>query len=366
MLPLPSSIPRRRGTTLPLVDSRTAAALARYEGLEGASVASLGHGLINDTYRVESARGTFVLQRVNPIFGAAVHDNIQACTAGLARAGVATPELVRARDGALAVTLEDGAVFRVLTFVAGASFDVAESLEQVRSAAALIGRFHAALARSAHCFTVSRVGVHDTARHMARLDEALTTRGEHRLSQRVRPLGEEVLAEFAALSPLGSREPVIGHGDLKLNNVLFAGTEPGERDRAVCLVDLDTVGPIALGHELGDMWRSWCNPLGEDAEQGAFELPIFEASLHGYVAGRGAPFSDHEREALLVGVEHIALELAARFLADALFESYFGFDSERYATRGEHNLVRGRGQLALYRATVACREERARLLAQVP
>ena len=43
----------------------------------------------------------------------------------------------------------------------------------------------------------------------------------------------------------------------------------------------------------------------------------------------------------------ITVELAARFAADALAESYFGWDSERFGSAGEHNHVRARSQLGL-------------------
>jgi hypothetical protein len=49
----------------------------------------------------------------------------------------------------------------------------------------------------------------------------------------------------------------------------------------------------------------------------------------------------------------IAAELCLRFLTDALEERYFGFDASRFATRGEHNLARARGQLELAKSLVA-------------
>ena len=52
-----------------------------------------------------------------------------------------------------------------------------------------------------------------------------------------------------------------------------------------------------------------------------------------------------------------------RFAADALRESYFGWDSQRFARAGEHNLVSARGQHALYQAVVATRQQRTRILA---
>ena len=53
----------------------------------------------------------------------------------------------------------------------------------------------------------------------------------------------------------------------------------------------------------------------------------------------------------------ILVELAARFCADALNESYFAWDARRYASRGEHNEVRAKGQLAVLRSLDAQLEE---------
>ena len=61
------------------------------------------------------------------------------------------------------------------------------------------------------------------------------------------------------------------------------------------------------------------------------------------------------RDALVTGFAQIALELTARFLADALNERYFGWDATRFATRGEHNLLRARGQWALHEAVMRAR-----------
>ena len=87
----------------------------------------------------------------------------------------------------------------------------------------------------------------------------------------------------------------------------------------------------------------------------SLDLEILGASLRGYVAGLGRALTADERRGLLLGVEWVSLELAARFAADALFESYFGWDATRFPGRGEHNLVRARGQWSLHEALLATR-----------
>lgn len=336
--------------------------LPRYPGLEGGRVVPHGSGLINRTYLVEHEGRRAVLQRVNPIFPPGIHGNIAAVTARLEQAGLTSPKLVPTATGAPCLELDGGEVWRVLTHVGGVSFDVVGSIGQAYAGARLIARFHAALSDLRHAFVGMRLGVHDTPRHLERLADAIEALRGHRLWADVQGLGAEVLAAAAAMPRLPALPDMTGHGDLKFNNLLFAGSDGARSEQAVCLIDLDTVGPISLAFELGDAWRSWCNRAGEDTTEARLDLEVFRASLEGYREGLGRALSEDERRALLLGAEWVSLELVARFAGDALRESYFGWDPKRYAGRGEHNLVRALGQWSLHRAFVTSRAERSRLL----
>src|SRR3954468_377192 len=78
-------------------------ALLAYGSSDGTVVTPLGDGLINETYLVEKLPASplpffgerAVLQRVSPIFGRAVHDDIEAITAHLQESGMVTPRLYR-------------------------------------------------------------------------------------------------------------------------------------------------------------------------------------------------------------------------------------------------------------------------------
>jgi Ser/Thr protein kinase RdoA (MazF antagonist) len=337
--------------------------LPHFPGLAHAQASPLGNGLINQTFLVESSTGRYVLQRLAPIFPPAINDNIVAVTAALARAGMPTPHLLPTTAGRTCLDLRPaGGVWRLQSFMEGVGFDRVESPAQARAAGALVARFHRALEGLDHTFTGLRSGVHDTAKHLARLRAAVAAHPAHHLAAKVAPLADRILCAAEALPPLPALPDRLCHGDLKLNNILFAGSHPPASHTAVCLIDLDTVGPMSLAHELGDAWRSWCNLAGEDATQAEVDGAIFCASLAGYLGALGRDLSRDERQALLVSVEWISLELASRFAADALEESYFGWNPARYASRGEHNRVRALGQLALHEAFRATRAERAKAL----
>ncbi len=334
--------------------------IGAYEGLGSATVERFGGGLINDTFLVRARQARFVLQRVSPIFPAAIHHNIAAVTARLTAAGLVTQELVRTKSGALFQDRGPDGVWRVMTFVEGACHDVVGSAAQARAAGELVAHFHRAVDGLSHAFVGMRLGVHDTPKHLARLREAVATHGGHRLAAPVATLAAEILAGADQMPPLPSLPERICHGDVKFNNVLFAGDDPG---KAVCLIDLDTVGPMSLAFELGDAWRSWCNRSGEDEPEAQLDLEVLRAALDGYRQGLGRDLTAEEIGALLHGVEWVSLELAARFAADALNESYFRWNPARFTGKGEHNLVRARGQWSLHRALLMTRTQRQNFFA---
>lgn len=319
--------------------------LARY-GMADATAVPLGRGLINRTFLVEDASGQRrVLQALNPVFPAIINEDIDQVTAHLAARGLRTPRLVRTLDGTAWAESGDE-VWRMLTFIPGVTLDVLQNAGHARSAGALLGRFHDTLEDFEYPFSNPRLGVHDTARHIATLRNALDECRSHPDYGLIRPLAEQILAMAEALPELGTLPDRTVHGDPKINNLLF---DPDSMD-AICLVDLDTLGRMPLPLELGDALRSWCNPAGEDATETHFSLEIFAAVIDGYAGNIGAWLTDAEWRAFVPATGLIQVELAARFCADALNESYFGWDPARYATRSEHNRVRARGQLVAHRA----------------
>ncbi len=315
-------------------------------GAGAAEVRPLGTGLINQTFVVEgAAAGRFVLQRLHSIFPAAVNDDIDAVTEHLAAKGLVTQRLLRTRDGASCVE-HGGGVWRALTWIDGITLDRFENPGQCREAGALLARFHRALSDFTHAFRSVRPGVHDTARHLANLRRALAEHADHGRFSAVEPLAQRILAAGDALPPLAPVAPRIVHGDPKANNILFSA----DASRATCLIDLDTLAYMRLPLELGDAFRSWCNPAGEDRARAWFSLELFAAATAGYAAEAGAIVTPEEWRDIVTATETIYVELAARFCADALNESYFAWNPRAFASRSEHNQARAEGQLAAARS----------------
>ena len=334
------------------------AAVAGSWGWPLAAIEPIAGGLINQTFAVSAGGDRIaVLQRLHPIFGAAVNLDLEAVTAHLAARGMVTPRLVRTLAGDAWVE-DAGHVWRALTYVDGITVDKVPAPMWADAAGELVGRFHVAVADLQHTYAFTRAGVHDTAAHLARLVEhaEAAPRGEDR------DLAEAILAAAQALSPIEVTPPRHCHGDLKLSNVRFAILPSGSPlsarpPHASCLVDLDTLAYGTLAFELGDAMRSWCNPVGEDAGSVRFDLSIFAAAIGGFRRTADAITTVAERRSIVDGLETVCIELAARFAVDVFRDEYFGWDAVRFPSRRAHNAVRARGQLALGQAVHAARSE---------
>ncbi len=325
-----------------------AVALEAY-ALDVMSITRITQGLVNLTLKLATRDGVhYALQRLHPVFGPGVNHNIERVCRHLAAHGMSTPQLLRTIDDRLAVE-QDGALWRILTWVDGRAFDCLARPAQAEAAASLLARFHVALADFNEELRVERPPIHEFARHRARLAQALAAGSGHRLHDDVVQATADIDAMRAAHSAPPVTPPRLVHGDPKISNLLF----DADGTHALCLVDLDTLARMALPLELGDALRSWCNPRREDDPQARFEIDLFAAAVHGYGAVARGVLSADEITAIVPATLEIHLELAARFLTDALQESYFGWDAGRYGSCGAHNLARGRGQLAAARSLVA-------------
>ena len=114
--------------------------------------------------------------------------------------------------------------------------------------------------------------------------------------------------------------------------------------KALCLIDFDTVMPGTRLHDFGDMVRSMTNNCGEGARPEAviFDDQIYDAIKEGYLAVMSDLLTYLEKKLLPQAGMVLAFELAVRFLTD-----YLEGDIYFPVAEGEDNLNRCRVQLAL-------------------
>lgn len=133
----------------------------------------------------------------------------------------------------------------------------------------------------------------------------------------------------------------VTHNDTKINNVLFSP----EDQRALVVIDLDTVMPGLMGHDFGDAIRFAANFVEEDCpefEKAGVDLEVFRSFAEGFLEMTAHTMTETELDTLALSCFVLTAELSVRFLDDYLRgDRYFKI---RYP---EHNLVRTRCQIAL-------------------
>ncbi len=358
----PRAVSGEHATSQPPPDAATAAdLLGRWPFPLAATVVPVDSGLINRSFTVAvGGRPVAVLQWLNPlVVPAEVNRDIATVSRCLTAAGVATPLLLPTRTGELWAGDDDGGVWRCLSYVGERTVERRPSPAEAASAGALVARFHRALSQLDEPLVCPRRGAQDSERHFATPPPPLADPPAPRRRAAAARLRDEAVAAWQSWRGPRDLPRRLIHGDLKISNVRFAGTE------AVALVDLDTLAMATVDAELGDALRSWCNAAGEDERAARFDLAVFTAAIAGYADGGGrALLTTDEWSAIVPGIERIALNLTARFAADAVNERYFGW-SPGYGGRGEHCLLRARGQASLAATVRARRGELEAVVARV-
>ena len=317
-----------------------------------AKITPVASGLINSTWIVESAERKFVLQRLHKVFRPEVNGKIDTIVAHMQSKGVVTTAIIRTRSNDLGC-LVDEHCWRGLKFLPGSTELSLRNTSQARSVGQVLAEFHLSFQDFPDIAALPMSTVHDIGKHIKALEQALLDFAAHANFSAIQTTANLLLQRAQALPKLPTFPPTVIHGDPKTANFLFNDSGLAEH-----LIDLDTVSRGQRLHDLGDAFRSWCNPRGEDTEETIFDLDLFESALTGYVSRMGEHVDKLVLANLPTAIETIYLELAIRFCADALQESYFAWDPQSFLSSSEHQLTRARGQL---RAFEDCRLKRDKI-----
>ncbi|MBK1723649.1 phosphotransferase enzyme family protein [Thiocystis violacea] len=329
---------------------------ARFETDKPArAITPLGRGLINDTFRVETAGESYVLQRINgEVFPhpEQIMANLLALSELLADAdagGLRIPHIVLTGDGVAFARDQAGALWRMMELIPDArNLAGIESAEEAQEVGRVLGAFHRVTAALPVArFGVSLPGFHDTPAYLRRLEQtASERRHQNAIGEAEEPLAfvdqhRDLAGLLAGAERVGRIRRRITHGDPKLDNILFSTGSP----KALALIDLDTIQPGLPQHDLGDCLRSCCNRGGEGAPDPGdthFDLEICEGILRGYAAETRGLLGAGDIASLYDAIRSVPFELGLRFLTDHLDGNrYFRIDYPG------QNLLKARIQLAL-------------------
>lgn len=332
-------------------------------------VSLLGCGNINDTYLVESAGSSFVLQRINhQVFPQPLRviNNFAKVTRHLTGKQVQTGKPFRTAlpvptlTGDLFFRDAQGEYWRGQTYLAHTSCQTLTSPGQAFQIGRALAGFHNLVVDlDVQCLEDPLPGFHNLSNYLQEFDRLRTNTA--------RAMGAACRYCFAAIRQGRQRAMVLEeaknsglltiqaiHGDPKIDNFLF-----DDQGLADGMLDLDTVGAGIIHYDLGDCLRSCCNRAGESGVDGLsvfFDMEICQALLAGYFS-LPQQLSAGQRAAIFDAVMAITFELGVRFFTDHLRgNTYFKVRQD-----GE-NLVRAERQFRLVEDIIA-REGQIRSLA---
>ena len=130
------------------------------------------------------------------------------------------------------------------------------------------------------------------------------------------------------------------HSDTKISNILFS-----KEDKALCLIDTDTVMAGAVHFDYGDAIRTICNTTDEDESNEkaiAFNFDFFEAYSKGFFEKLKTSISPEEAALLPLSIKMMPFIMGLRFLTDFLNGNIYYKTSYK-----DHNFDRAKNQFTL-------------------
>jgi hypothetical protein len=328
------------------------------------TIENWGTGHINNTYIVKCApdnQPCYLLQRINHMIFKdvlALMDNVLLVTDHLKAKLKATPgadpetevlTVIKTIHHLSCYRDRHGNYWRMYVYLKNAkALDLVANTKQAEECGKAIGKFQAMLVD----FDTRRL--HETIPNFhnvaLRLDQYHTAL-EYDQAARKRLVGGEItfvserIERMRALPALIKEEHLplrVTHNDTKFNNILL-----NERDRAQCVVDLDTVMPGYVAYDFGDAIRTLINTTAEDEadlSKIGLDMPVFEAFTDGYLTESVEWLSEGEIKSLCLSVPLFPFMQGLRFLTD-----YLQGDTYYKTHFHDHNLQRARAQFRLLR-----------------
>ncbi|MBQ7643019.1 MAG: aminoglycoside phosphotransferase family protein, partial [Clostridia bacterium] len=337
-----------------------------------------GSGHINRTYLAAFDMGgkikRYILQKINSTLFTnvdALMNNIKLVTeynrAEIAKRGGdpyrESLTIVETKEGGSYFKTTEGEYYRVYIFIEDAKgYDVVEKPCHFYESAVAFGKF-AKLLDSFDASSLYTVlpDFHNTVKRFENFEKSIAAdkagRAESVKAEIDFALKQKYfISTIVELLKSGKMPSRVTHNDTKLNNVLI----DINTDKAVCVIDLDTMMPGSICYDFGDSIRFGCNPVAEDTpvtEKVVFSLPLFEEYTKGYLSVFGDAITKTERDNLALGAILMTYECGIRFLSD-----YLDGDVYFRTTRAGQNLDRTRTQFKLVKDMLNCYDDMTRIV----
>lgn len=339
-----------------------------------------GSGHIHDTFRIETAeegKDNYILQRLNnKIFKniPELQHNIERVTVHLRNKLSGIPgsdlkreslQLIPSTDGKTWIIDKDGNYWRMYIFISNHhSYNLVDSPDKAYEGGKAIGRFQAMLS------DMEGGPLFETIPWFHNIEKRLETfliKIKENPVGRVETVTDEIdqvlrrAEEMKIILRLGKEGKIpqrITHNDTKFNNILL-----DENDKALCVIDLDTVMPGYVHYDFGDAIRTAANSASEDEDDLSkvkMNLNLFKAYSEGYLSETVDTLNDVEKEYLSFAPRLITYTIAVRFLTD-----YIDGDNYFKIHHRLHNLQRARAQLRLVMSMEEQYDEMKRIIGKL-
>ena len=317
-------------------------------------VKPLGNGLINDTFKVSMDSGKkYVLQRINHSIFRDVDllmHNIDCVTAHIRSKGKRTLRFIPCRETGKSYWTDGREYWRVSEFIDGAYTLDAVTPESAACAGKAFGEFQAMLIDIPDTIGETIPDFHNMELRARQLQQAVEENPAGRVAL---PESGEILSEISAnmeemckaerLHRQGLLPKRICHCDTKVNNMLFDAD-----GNVICVIDLDTVMPSFVFSDIGDFLRTGASTVAEDNPDTGlvdFRMDIYRSFTEAYLDAASGFLTPVEVENIPYAACLFPFMQAVRFFAD-----YLAGDTYYKTLYPDHNLVRTRNQLALFRS----------------
>lgn len=279
-------------------------------------------GLINDTFLVSKLdKPLYVLQRINNH----VFENVEGLMINIDRAlkhlkgkGYERVALIATTSGKNYVPVASS-YWRVLTYISNSTtYNTTNSTKIAFEAGKIIGKFHSLLSNAdlnQYSDTIYKFHSLEFRKMqflsaVAKASSKKTTSASNAIS-----FAQEIFKKLEVI-PYEQLPQRICHNDTKLNNILFST----ETQKALSLIDLDTIMAGYFHYDFGDAIRTIVNTASEDEQDHSkitFDKNLFEAFVNGLATHKGF-LSENEIKALPLGVVLMPFLHGIRALTDYL------------------------------------------------
>ncbi|MBQ0122766.1 MAG: phosphotransferase [Bacteroidales bacterium] len=344
------------GTLVPSTDLRQIVSSFDIKG-EIESIKPLGNGLINDTYLATTAGEgpDYVLQRINNAVFKDVEllqRNLETITDYLRSKGVRTLKFLPLKDGSATYCFRNGKFWRVSEFISNSFTYESVTPEYSGICGKTFGNFESLLTDIPYRIGETIPDFHNIELRVNQLKDAAKADAAGRLSDQEAKDILGTLLDYAdemckseRLYREGELPKRICHCDTKVNNMLFDAD-----GNVICVIDLDTTMPSFIFSDYGDFLRTAANFVAEDdpnVSNVGFNMEIFKAFTEGYLESASSFLTPIEKENLPYAACLFPYMQAVRFFTD-----YLNGDTYYRIMYPEHNLVRTRNQLALFKSAM--------------